>query len=289
MIPPLIPPARPVLSPPHTALPKGACDCHFHIFDAPSSLIEERSYTPPDATYDDYQLVRDKLGFTRSVIVQPSVYGSDNQTTLSVCQSDPNMKAVIVIDETVSDEALQAYADAGAVGCRVNMLFSSGVQINSLANLARRIAPFGWHIQVLTDITRIGDLRLLVDDIAVPVVFDHMGHSSASHGTSHQAFRALLSLLAEGKLWVKLSGAYRLTMSDKGDYSDVSPLIEALVSANPENLVWGTDWPHPDVKGPMPDDTTLLNQILDCLPNSAHRQAIFTDNPARLYGFEKEE
>ena len=287
MAPLMIPPARPVLLPPHTALPEGACDCHFHIFDGPSRQVPERSYTAPDATYADYQKLQKQLGFSRCVIVQPSIYGDDNQTTLSTCRSDPNMKAVVVIDDDISDEALKAYAEAGAVGCRVNLLFSSGVKTNNLAHLARRIAPFGWHIQILADITLIDDLAALVENLPVPVVFDHMGHSAPGFSTSHHAFQSLLSLLSYGKLYVKLSGAYRLTMSETGDYSDVTPFIEALVAANPEHLFWGTDWPHPQVKGPMPDDTDLLNQFLDCLTNAAHRQAIFVDNPVRFYGFDE--
>lgn len=287
--PMMIPAARPAHSRPHTALPQGACDCHFHIFDGPSLQVPERSYTAPDATYADYQHLQRQLGFSRSVIVQPSIYGSDNETTISTSLSDPNMKAVVVIDDDVSDACLKAYAEAGAVGCRVNMLFSSGVKTTDLAQLARRIAPFGWHIQILTDITLIDDLSALVKHLPVPVVFDHMGHSAASLGTSHHAFQSLLSLLSEGRLYVKLSGAYRLSVSESGDYSDVTPFIEALVAANPEHLFWGTDWPHPQIKGPMPDDTDLLNQFLDCLTSEAHRQAIFVDNPARFYGFDEKE
>ena len=270
---------------PKNTLPAGACDCHFHIFDAPSQQVAARSYTAARASLADYKHLQHILGIERSVIVQPSIYGSDNQTTLSVCQSDPHMKAVIVVDEAISDASLRAYADADVVGCRVNLLFSSGVDSGQLKEFAYRIADYGWHLQILADISQFEALGSVIPDLPVPVMFDHMGHMPTSLGIAHPAFQRFLSLLSAGQLWVKLSGAYRISGQTDCRYDDVAEYVSALVAANPDQLVWGTDWPHPKFAGPMPNDTDLLDQFFDWVPNSAHQQAIFVDNPASFYRF----
>lgn len=279
-------PPRPVISKPKITLPPGACDCHFHIFDDPSQQVPERSYTAPKAPLADYQHLKNMLGIQRSVIVQPSIYGRDNDTTLSVCRSDPDMRAVIVIDDSISDDMLRRYADAGVVGCRINLLFASGVDSGSVTDFARRIADYGWHLQILADISQFAALEDIIPHLPVPVIFDHMGHMPAAYGTDHKAFQLFLRYLAEGSLWVKLSGAYRITSATDCHYDDVADFVTALINANPDQLVWGTDWPHPQIKGTMPDDTDLLNQFLDWVPDSEHRQKIFVDNPAAFYGFE---
>ncbi|MGC6530927.1 MAG: amidohydrolase family protein [Candidatus Puniceispirillaceae bacterium] len=288
-------PANKTITTPRMALPEGACDCHFHIFDAPSIQVPMRGYSAPPATVSDYRILQKTLGFQRSVIVQPSVYGSDNETSLSVCQSDPNMKAVIVVDDDVTDAQLRTFHDRGAVGCRVNLLFASGIdysgidysdrQSDKLTALAKRIADYGWHLQLLADISQCEDWLPALADLPVPVMFDHMGHMPAHLGTSHPAFQRFLSYLADGKIWAKLSAAYRITNPESEGYDDVAAFVSSLVDANPEQLVWGTDWPHPKIPGAMPDDGDLVNWLFDWIPNGAHQKAIFTDNPEKFYGF----
>lgn len=277
-------PQRGVL-PPKLSLPPNICDCHFHIFDDPSIQVAERSYTAPHAPLSDYKKLQNTLGITRSVIVQPSVYGADNRTTMAVCKTDDNMRAVIVVDENISDKELKKYADEGAVGCRVNLLFSSGVVSNSLIHFAHRISDYGMHLQVLADISQFDDFDALVTQCPLPVVFDHMGHMPASYGYNHKTYQKFLSYLSDGRLWVKLSGAYRISKAMNCQYDDVADFVEALVHANSDHLVWGTDWPHPQINGPMPNDTDLLNQFFDWVPNTANQQKIFADNPAKLYQF----
>ena len=276
---------RLVTAKPKSVLPAGACDCHFHIFDEPSQQTAERSYTAPRASLSDYRQLKKTLGIQRAVIVQPSIYGLDNETTLSACKTEADMKSVIVIDNSVSDKTLRDYADAGAVGCRVNLLFASGVHTGSLTDLAQRIADFGLHLQVLADISRLEALESVIPKLPVPIMFDHMGHMPAAMGVQHRAFQLFLKYLADGLLWVKLSGAYRISEKTDGHYDDAAAFAAALVNANPEHLVWGTDWPHPQVSGTMPDDTDLLNHVLDWVPNTHHRQRIFVDNPVSFYGF----
>ena len=283
-VPEICAPPLPVTQKPKTALPAGTCDCHFHIFDDPSMQVPERSYTAPKATLGEYQHLQKTLGIQRSVIVQPSIYGSDNQTTLLAARSDPHMKAVVVVEHDVSDQTLRDYAEAGAVGCRVNLLFSSGVQFGMLAEFAHRIADYGWHLQILADIAHFDNLDQLVQDVPVPIIFDHMGHMPAALGVQHPAFQSFLRHLSSGRIWAKLSAAYRISSDTDCRYDDVASFVSALVEANPERLVWGTDWPHPKFDGAMPNDTDLLDQFFDWVPNSAHQQAIFVDNPASFYG-----
>lgn len=277
-------PPRPASAAPKIALPANACDCHFHIFDEPSQQVPERNYTAPTASQEAYQALMDTLGVTRSVVVQPSIYGADNRTTMQACHNQANRKAIVVIDETITKSELQDLHDQGAVGCRVNWLFNSGVKIDNLHRLAAKIADFGWHIQVLADISQIESLSTLLQDVPVPVIFDHMGHMP-THKTIHDAhFKEFIALLSEGRIWAKLSGAYRISARINGHYEDAEAAAQALVAANPEQLVWGSDWPHPQTE-PMPDDSLLLDAFLDWIPSSYHQQ-IFADNPARLYHFD---
>ena len=289
MTPPLCAAPDPAPRAPQFALPDGACDCHFHIFDGPSPQVAERSYTAPPAPLDALRHLHRTLGISRSVIVQPSVYGTDNRTTLETCAADPAMKAIVVIDQDTPADTLAAHRSRGAVGCRINMLFTSNARVDSLAALAARIADQGWHLQLLCDVSRLGDRMDQFAALPVPVVFDHFGHLQAIKGVNDPGFQALLLLLGAGKAWVKLSGAYRL--GPAGDATDkaVAALAAALLAANPDQLVWGSDWPHPAIaQQQMPNDGDLLDALASWAPDAALRQRILVDNPARLYGFEEE-
>ena len=289
MEPPLCAMPDPDPRPPRFDVPAAACDCHFHIFDGPSEQIVERSYTAPSAPLDALRHLHCTLGIGRSVVVQPSVYGADNRTTLQACEADPTMKAIVVVDEDTPADILYSYRDLGAVGCRVNMLFGSNVRIDSLARLAGKVADLGWHLQIL------GDVSMLVDSfdgfaaLPVPVVFDHFGHLAAANGVNAPGFQALLSLLGSGCGWVKLSGAYRLGPAGQDTDGAVGALAAALIATNPDQLVWGSDWPHPALANDMPNDGDLLDALASWTPETTLRNRILVDNPARLYGFEHDE
>ena len=268
-------------------VPAGACDCHFHIFDGPSPQVAERSYTAPPAPLPAFRHLQRALGLTRSVIVQPSVYGTDNRTTLQTCAADPAMKAVVVIDEDTPPDVLASCREQGAVGCRVNMLFGSNAQIDSLAGLAGRIADHGWHLQILGDVSALHDSMDAFAGFPVPVVFDHFGHLEAAKGVNDPGFTALLRLLGDGHAWVKLSGAYRLGPAGPDTDAAVADLAAALIAANPDQLVWGSDWPHPAIpQQEMPNDGAVLDALAGWVPDTALRNRILAGNPARLYGFD---
>ena len=270
---------------PKRSIPYGACDCHFHVFDNPSKQVFERTYTAPDATVDEYMGLRDVLGLTRGVLVQPSVYGLDNETTLRSAAKIPNVKSVVVIDHTTPVSEIQRMTDAGAVGCRVNLLFPSDAVISDLRALARRIADFGWHLQILADFSNSAHLIDLLTLLPVPVMFDHLGHFPISASHDHANVDAFLGLLGDGMIWTKISAPYRTTGSSTTDYTDVGAFVTKLTALNPDNLVWGTDWPHPKFDGPMPDDTDMLDQFMDWVPNAQLRHKIMVENPERFYQF----
>jgi predicted TIM-barrel fold metal-dependent hydrolase len=195
------------------------------------------------------------------------------------------MKAIVVVSADTPKQHLRELADKGAVGCRVNTLFPSNAQLDDVKLLARSIADFGWHLQMLVDVSEIDDLVSLVTDLLVPVVFDHMGHVPALKGVDDPGFQSLLRLLGDGLAWAKISGAYRTTAGQGPAYPDVRPFADALIRTNAEHLVWGCDWPHPDIATPMPNDGDLLNQLADWVLDEATLKAILVTNPERLYGF----
>ncbi|ESR27244.1 hypothetical protein N177_0223 [Lutibaculum baratangense AMV1] len=269
--------------------PERSSDCHAHVFGPAEKYpyTPHRTYTPPDAPLEQYRSMLATLGIERAVIVQPSVYGTDNRATIDAVRAGGrNFRGVVVVDENVSERELEEMHEAGVRGVRINLLFKSGIEVSDVRRLAERIAPFGWHLQMLIDVSEFADLRDTMGELPVDTVFDHMGHMPTSIGTDHPGFQEMLSLLKDGRSWAKLSGAYRITTEFVPPYSDVAPYAKAIIAANPERVLWATDWPHPYVNVPMPNDGDLLDMLSDWAPDEAIRNRILADNPARLYGFD---
>jgi 2-pyrone-4,6-dicarboxylate lactonase len=276
------------VSSPAMRVPSTACDSHHHVF-GPSArfpFAEPRSYTPPDCSFEQREALHAALGVGRSVIVQPSVYGSDNRAMLAaMARSTPGrIRGIAVVDPDISDAALDQLHRAGVRGVRVNILFKGGTRAEDARAIAERIKPWGWHVQFLVDVSTFAGLASFLGSFPVDVVVDHMGHFDAGKGTADPGFRTLLGLLDTGRCWVKLSAPYRLSRAPF-PYADVTPIAEALVRANPERLVWGSDWPHPGISVPMPDDGAMLDLLGEWIPDAATRDAILRDNPAALYDF----
>lgn len=281
-------PYRPVGRRPRQRLPDQAVDCHFHVFGRATAYpyARGRSYTPPDAPLAEYERLADTLGFSRAVIIQPSPYGLDNRRTLSVLpETSMPMRAVLVLDPTITEAELADYHRRGARGVRLNLLFKAGLAMEAASALADRIRDFGWHLQFLADVSQIENLPAFVEALRIPVVFDHLGHVPAAKGVGDPGFQSLLALVREGRCFVKLSGTYRVTAQAAPPYDDVRNFVDALVAANPAQLVWGTDWPHPSIPVPMPDDTDLLDQFDAWVEDAAVRDLILVRTPERLYGF----
>ena len=274
--------------PPKFPMPPGACDCHAHVIAAPEvyPYVPERSYTPPPATLEAYQALHRVLGIERAVIVQPSVYGTDNRVTLeAIAGYGPNCRGVAVVDETVNDKEIARLNDGGVRGLRLNVLSGGGVGLYALEPLAERIADMGWHIQLLLDARIMEELAPRLRRLPVPVVVDHMGYMNVAHGMDHPGFETLLDLVRDGVSWIKLSGNYRIS-AESPPYADAVPFARALIEAAKEHMIWGTDWPHPALNDFMPNDGDLLDALDDYAPEPDLKRAILVDNPARLYGFE---
>jgi len=272
---------------PRLAIPAGSADCHAHIFGPQDRYpyTPNRSYTPPEASIEAYRRMLGALGFERAVIVQPSVYGTDNRCTRdAVVASGGKWRGIAVVEPGVTDSLLAELHAAGFRGVRINLLFKGGLQLDALERIARSIQPLGWHLQLLLDGRDLPDLAGRLGRLPVDFVVDHMGHMPASLGTGHAGFQTLLQLLRGGRCWVKLSGAYRISAKPQ-PYDDAVPFARALVETAPDKLVFGTDWPHPSISVPMPQDASLLDLLPAWAPDEATRRRILVENPARLYDF----
>ena len=272
---------------PRLQVPPGSCDCHAHIFGPQDQYpyTPNRSYTPPESSTDAYLRMLGALGFERAVIVQPSVYGVDNSCTRDAIVASGGMwRGVAVVEPCITDSRLSELHAAGFRGVRINLLFKGGLQMEALEQIARAVQPLGWHVQLLLDGRDLLELADRLRRLPVDFVIDHMGHMPASLGVGHPGFQTLLELLRGGRCWVKLSGAYRIS-SKPQPYDDVIPIARALVETAPDQLVFGTDWPHPSISVPMPQDASLLDLLPLWAPDESTRQKILVDNPARLYDF----
>jgi predicted TIM-barrel fold metal-dependent hydrolase/predicted NBD/HSP70 family sugar kinase len=284
------------------AVPAGACDCHVHVFGAAAEFpfAAARGYTPPPATAAELAVLLDALHLSRVVIVQPSVYGSDNSCTLDgMRRLGERARGVAVIDAATTDAALDEMHRAGVRGVRVNLETAGETDPDAarrnLAAAVARVAALGWHVQVYTRPSVIARLSEDVARLPVPIVFDHFGGAQAKDGINQSGFPELLALVAAGHAYVKLSAAYR-SSDEAPAYDDVAPLARALIAANPDRVLWGSDWPHPHAALPGKaleevtpsydiDDALALNQLPSWTRNAAIRRKILVDNPARLYGF----
>lgn len=273
---------------PRVRAPAGATDCHFHIFGPHTRypLSPGRAYTPLEATMADYAVVTDTLGIDRFVVVQPSIYGTDNSCSLDAVTAwgQHRARAVAVIDDSFDGLALRRLHGAGVRGVRFNAVSGNGTPLDQLQTLAGRAAEFGWHIQLYLHGEALPELVSRLAELPAPVVIDHMGQVATAKGTGHPEFQALLRLMGSGRAWVKLCG-YR-SSSAGYPFHDVADQARALIEAAPERCLWGTDWPHPNFFGTMPDDGELLDLLGDWAPDEAARQRILVGNPAELYGFD---
>jgi predicted TIM-barrel fold metal-dependent hydrolase len=271
---------------PKQQAPALSCDCHFHIFGPFDRypLSAGRTYTPPAALVPDYLELAETVGLQRMVVVQASIYGTDNAVTLDAISQFGLHRArgVAVIDDSFDDAALRRLHQQGIRGVRFNMVSGNGTPEDQLEALARRVAPLGWHIQIYADGEKMLAIGGLLARLPVEVVIDHCGGVKAALGVQHPQFQALLRLLDSGRAWMKLS-SYRAS-SAGAPYTDVAPNVQALIAAAPDRCVWGTDWPHSQMN-PSPEAGVLLDQFFEWVPDALVRQKVLVDNPARLYGF----
>jgi predicted TIM-barrel fold metal-dependent hydrolase len=270
------------------ATPTGATDCHTHVFESRFPMIPHRGYTPPDSNLADMLAMHGQIGIERVVFTQPSIYGIDNTAILSAMDQIPHKaRAVVAIDLSLSDEELVALDRRGVRGVRLNLDNVGGmpVELDEIPTLAGRIAELDWHIEFLFAGQHFPELLPMLRSVQVPISIGHFGYMPAAEGVSYPPFRALVDLIKEGNTWMKLSGPNRLGVGDLPPWDAVAPLAHALIEANPERMLWATDWPHPNKFGNMPNDADLIEQLALWAPDPALRKRILVDNPANLYRF----
>ena len=287
---PCLPPIA-ATRPPRIPSPAGACDTHFHIFGPVRKFpfAEKRSYTPDDAPLEALIKMLDTLGMARGVVVQGHPYSTDNRVVLDALQREPKrLRGTAIVKPDTGRDELQRLADAGIRALRFHHMPHgvgfSPLGMQSFAKLAPAMADLGLHAQFMMDANALDSALPFFRNWKLPIVLDHMGNVDGSLGANQPGVQQMCKLLAEGKIWVKVSGVYRIS-TQYPDYDDAQAIHEALLRANPEQVIWGTDWPHPRLDKDMPEDGHLLDLFNAWTPDAGLRKKILADNPARLYGF----
>lgn len=277
--------------PPKILTPSGGCDTHFHLFGPATKFpfAESRSYTPDDAPLENLLKMLDALGMSRGVVVQGNAHGTDNSALLDALRREPKrLRAAAIVKPDTGREELKRMADLGVRALRFHHMphgvgFSS-LGMQSFEKLAPLMAEIGLHAQFMMDANALDSALPFFRNWKLPVVIDHMGNVDGKLGANQSGMQQLCRLLAAGKIWVKVSGAYRVS-EQYPDYEDARDIHEALVRANPEQIIWGSDWPHPRLEKNMPEDGHLLDLFNAWTPDAALRKKILVDNPQRLYRF----
>jgi len=288
---PVCPPPDAHLKSPKMKLPAGAIDSHAHVFgpQAQYPLAPNRGYTPHEAKLETLLEMHAAFGVDRLVLTQPSVYGTDNRAMLdAIAQFPDRLRGVVAVGPEVTDKEIEDFHAQGIRGIRVNLVDKGGMPfatIDEFCQFAERLKPFGWHLELLIHVHEFPDIRETLGKLPVDVSVGHLGYMKTSEGIEHPGFQDFLNLVKDGHCWVKLTGTYRITTAAQTPYLDVTPTAEALIAANPDRLIWGSDWPHVATYDVMPNDADLLDHMLEWTTDPKIHQKIFVDNPVHLYGF----
>jgi predicted TIM-barrel fold metal-dependent hydrolase len=271
---------------PSYKLPPGACDAHCHIYGPATKFryAQGIKYLPPDASFEQMRALHNHLGIDRAVIVQPNPHGTDNSATLDgIARSNGAYRGVAVVKEEIGDAELEALDRGGIRGIRFNFVKHLGgaPDIPTFERMVARIKPLGWHVVLHFDAQDVPEYAALIQRMPVPFVIDHMGRVQAAGGLAQKPFQTLLELMKNPLAWVKISGAERVS-TDGPPFHDAIPFAQALMEAAPERVLWGTDWPHPNVKW-MPNDGELVNLFELFSNDEGLRRKVLVDNPTRLY------
>lgn len=287
-------PPDPELRPPAVPMGPLSCDSHAHVCGPESehAYADERIYTPPDALTSDYLNLLEALGVGRAVLVQPSVYGTDNTVMLSALRTmtaaGVQCRGVGVVDETVTEAELDDMHEAGVRGLRFNLVDladpGKGPPLEAIRALAERIAPRRWHAEFLIHVDDYPDFDERFGDFPTAIVIGHMGYLRLGQDIACDGFAGMLRLAATGRCWVKLTAPYRISPGDL-PYEEAGVFARAVVAAAPGRAVWGTDWPHVMVKKAMPNDADLCDLFFGWVPDADLRRRILVDNAAELYDF----
>lgn len=278
---------------PNLKAPPNACDCHHHIYDEArfATVPTPGRPAPTNAAMAEYRLLQKRIGTTRHVVVQPRNYGIENEVTIDALkQAGGNARGVVVVRPTITDAELKRFNDAGVRGIRFSIgdAKSRVVQPEMIEPLAKRVADLGWHLQFNMEGEQVVELADVLRRLPTPLVFDHLGNPPMPAGIEHPSHAIIRELIDRGRTWVKLSGAYSNTKVGPPDYPDATKVAQAFVTAAPQRLVWGSDWPHPtEPNDRKPDDALLFDLLAVWVPDPVTRNRILVSNPETLYGFPK--
>jgi 2-pyrone-4,6-dicarboxylate lactonase len=282
-------PPDPAPHKPKFTLPAQSCDAHCHVF-GPARVFPyapERSYTPPDAPKEMLMALHRFLGIARAVIVQASCHGADNSATLdAIAASGGRYSGIAIVDESADDKEFRKLDQGGIRGVRFNFVQHLGGRPdqNFFQRTVSRIKELGWHLVLHLDAADIVELSPMIKKLPLPFIIDHMGRVKAGAGLDQPPFKALLELQKLESCWVKVCGSERVSTAGP-PFTDAIPFAQAIVKAAPDRVLWGTDWPHPNIAKHMPNDGDLVDLVPLIAPDAAHRHKLLVDNPARLYGF----
>jgi predicted TIM-barrel fold metal-dependent hydrolase len=270
--------------------PAGACDAHCHIFGPGDKYpyAADRSYTPPDAPLARFKELQRILGLDRAVLVNASCHGSDNTVIVdAIAQSGGKYRGVANSDDSFTEHDFEKLHLAGFRGVRFNFVKHLGgmPDMGEFQRTLARIKPFGWHIDLHFDAGDLLEHDALIKSLSVPFIIDHMGRVPTKNGLQQDPFKQLLHLARSNeKCWIKISGSERIS-SEGPPFTDAVPFAQALIAAAPDRMLWGTDWPHPNIAKHMPNDGDLIDLIPLMMPDADMQRQILVDNPHRLYQF----
>ncbi|MFL2840848.1 MAG: amidohydrolase family protein [Pseudohongiellaceae bacterium] len=277
-------PSEPIYIP-----PIGAVDAHCHVF-GPGDIFPfapERKYTPCDAPKEKLWDLRDHLGFSRNVIVQATCHGADNRALVEALQhSDGKARGVATVERNITNAELDALHKAGVRGVRFNFVkrLVDALPFDSLTEIAKRVKTRGWHIVIYFEATELAELYDFFTALPTTVVIDHMGRPDVEKPVDGPEFDLFVKLMTENmNFWSKVSCPERLSLEGPPSYSDVIPFAKRIVENFPDRVLWGTDWPHPNMKNHMPNDGHLVDVIPHIAPTTELQQKLLVDNPMRLY------
>jgi len=274
-------------SKPKFNVPEGAVDAHCHVFGPANTFpfAPERKYTPVDAPKEKLFALRDHLGFSKNVIVQASCHGKDNAALIDALQaSNNNARGVAVVSPDITDQELDDMHQAGVRAIRFNFLkrLVDPAPKPVYTRLANRITNLGWHVVVYFEEADREELVPFLKSLPLPIVIDHMGRPDINAGVDSNGFKSFLALMDDEKFWVKVGCPERLTI-DGPPYNDVAPFAKKLIEHAPDRVLWGTDWPHPNMKSHLPDDGLLVDRIPVVAPTENAQKKLLVENPTLLY------
>jgi predicted TIM-barrel fold metal-dependent hydrolase len=280
---------------PHFKLPPAACDTHLHVYGPFDRypLAPDRRYDPdPRSTLDDYLNTHATLGLERAVIVTGSANGTNNQITLdAIARMKGRFKGLALLDPDVTDAELEKLRSGGITGFRIkgrNPSSPGGMRVNETPRMIERTQGFDWHIEFMSEsMQEVIATTPLLSSLNVPYVFDHVAHAEPDqHKHGEREFTDLIAILKnEEHAWINLYSFYQLSKSGAPDYTDMVEVIQTIIAARPDHVIWGSNWPHGNIRVPTPNDGDLVDFLLAAAPDEITRNKILSDNPARLYGW----